>query len=197
MSERTRLARQTPVSECVALLAIEPLLVATTDDLLTVMRRSTAQPQTRVIGVVEPDTGRLAGVLPILRVAEGVVARVVPESLMTNLADLEKIGEFGHRVDERTAGEAMQQPAIVSPDATLTEAFRMMHERRLSGLYVVDAEGRPTDYLDMLELVIRFVDALAAEEAAAEGPAAPAAEPRAPESKAETPGTPGTPDTDA
>jgi hypothetical protein len=37
-----------------------------------------------------------------------------------------------------------------------------MHQRHLSGLYVVDPDGRPTGYLDLLELVLLYVDALEA-----------------------------------
>jgi hypothetical protein len=37
-----------------------------------------------------------------------------------------------------------------------------MHKRHLSGLYVVDEGGRPTGYLDLLELVLLYVDALEA-----------------------------------
>jgi hypothetical protein len=35
-----------------------------------------------------------------------------------------------------------------------------MHARRLSGLYVIDEAGRPTGYLDLLELTMRYVEAL-------------------------------------
>ena len=35
-----------------------------------------------------------------------------------------------------------------------------MRARHLSGLYVVDAAGRPTGYLDLLELPCRYVEAL-------------------------------------
>jgi CBS domain-containing protein len=86
---------------------------------------------------------------------------------MANLDDVEKIAKFGHQVGERTAGEAMQEPATVAADATIVEAFRTMHQRRMSGLYIVDPDGRPTGYLDMLELALRYVDALEAEQAAA------------------------------
>ena len=33
-----------------------------------------------------------------------------------------------------------------------------MHLRHLSGLYVIDEAGRPSGYLDVLELAIRYVD---------------------------------------
>jgi CBS domain-containing protein len=156
-----RLARLTPVSVCQGLLAIEPLLVGTGDDLLVVMRRSTAQPATRLIGVVD-DAGRLVGVLPILRLAESVVARVVPESLLSSIQDVADVAEFGHAVEARAAGEVMLPPATIAPDATVGEAFRQMHHRRLSGLYVVDRDGRPTGYLDLLELALLYVDAIEA-----------------------------------
>lgn len=163
MTGGIRLAKQTPVSVCQKLLEIEPLIVDAGDDLLIVMRRSSAQPETRLIGVVDPDSGVLLGVLPILRIAESVVARVVPESLMTGLVDVDDIARFGIAVDARTAAEAMLPPATIEPDATIGEAFRRMHRRRLSGLYVVDDAGRPTGYLDLLELAVRYVDALEAE----------------------------------
>jgi CBS domain-containing protein len=56
----------------------------------------------------------------------------------------------------------MVEPAAVAPTATLDQAFRLMHERHLSGVYVVDSHGRPTGYLDLLELVLLYVDALEA-----------------------------------
>jgi len=51
-------------------------------------------------------------------------------------------------------------PATISETATIDEAFRRMHARRLSGLYVIDEAGRPTGYLDLLELTMRYVEAL-------------------------------------
>ncbi len=62
-----------------------------------------------------------------------------------------------------TAGDAMIGPAVISPEATIDEAFRVMHARHLSGLYVVDAAGRPTGYLDLLELAMPYVEALEAD----------------------------------
>ncbi len=159
MTGRFSLARHTPVSACQQRLAIEALLVGPDDDLLVVMRRSVAQPETRMIGVVD-QAGTLIGVLPILRLAESVVARVAPEALLTDITDIVDIARFGHAVEARTVRDVMIEPAVVLPDATLDQAFRQMHLRHLSGLYVVDAAGRPTGYLDLLELVILYVDAL-------------------------------------
>ncbi len=162
MSERTRLARDTPVSVCQGLLAIEPLLVQVDDDVLTAMRRSAGQPETRLIGVVDAD-GVLAGVLPVLRLAEAVIARVAPESLLTEIADLADVERFKRAVEAHVVSDLMVEPATVRGDATVDAAFRQMHLRHLSALYVVDRAGRPTGYLDLLELAVNYVDALEGE----------------------------------
>ncbi len=164
MSTRTRLAKNSTVATSQRLLAIEPLLVSAADEVGVVMRRSAAQPETRLLGVVDVD-GVLVGVIPILRLAEIVIAHVVPESLMSDIADVDDVARFGHAVEARTAGEAMIPPAAIDPTATIGDAFKEMHRRRLSGLYVVDPDGRPTGYLDLLELAIRYLDAIEAERA--------------------------------
>lgn len=159
MTDPARLARKSPVSACEGLLAIGPLVVPAGEDLETVARRAMAQPSTRVIGVVD-GSGRLVGILPILRVIEDVVARVAPETLLSDIHDVEDVARFSHAVEARTASDAMMPPASVVPTATVDDAFRLMHQRRLSGLYIVDGEGRPTGYLDMLELAVRYLEAL-------------------------------------
>jgi CBS domain-containing protein len=163
VTDRIQLARHTPVQVCQSLLAIEPLLVGRDDDLLVTMRRAAAQPATRLIGILGDD-GRIVGVLPILRLAEAVVARVVPESLLADISDIADVARFGHTLEARTVGDAMLPPATIRGEATVAEAFHLMHQRRLSGLYVVDADGRPTGYLDLLELAVNYVDALEAAE---------------------------------
>jgi CBS domain-containing protein len=168
MTGRFSLARHTPVSECQQRLAIEMLLVHADDDLLPVMRQAAARPETRVIGVVD-DAGRITGVLPILRLAEAVVSRVAPEALLADISDIGDVARFGHAVESRVVRDAMVEPGIIRPEATLDEAFRLMHHRHLSGLYVVDPDGRPTGYLDLLELVLLYVDALEAPPAPSSG----------------------------
>ena len=159
MTGRFSLARHTPVSACQQRLAIDMLLVGPGDDLLVVIRRSAAQPETRLIGVVD-QAGKLIGVLPIERLAESVVARVAPEALLTDITDIVDVARFGHSVEARAVRDVMVEPAVVLSDATVDQAFRQMHLRGLSGLYVADINGHPTGYLDLLELVLLYVDAL-------------------------------------
>jgi CBS domain-containing protein len=166
VTERYRVARHTHVAVAQDLLAIEPLLADVGEDLLVLLRRAIAQPATRLIGVVDAER-RLVGVLPILRLIESVVARVSPESLLADIADIADVARFGHAVEARTAGDAMLPPAAIAPEATIGEAFRVMHQRHLSALYVVGPDQRPTGYLDLLELAVLYVDAL--EQQAASG----------------------------
>lgn len=145
------------VEACQALLAIEPLVARRDEDLLALMRRAAAQPATRLIAVVD-DAGILVGVVPIMVAADAVVAQVAPEALLAGIADVEDVAHFGHAVEARTAGDLMVEPAGIAPEASIAEAFRRMHDRGLPGLYVVDAAGRPTGYLDLLELIVSYVD---------------------------------------
>lgn len=162
-----RLARQTTVEACQALLAIEPLLVGRDAELLDVVKRAALQPATRLIGVVD-DARVLVGVIPVTKVAESIVARVVPESLLVDIADIDSAARFSHSIEDRTAADIMLEPATTRPEATIGSAFRLMHHRGLGGLYIVDDGGRPVGYLDLLELAIVYVRALEAEAAQAE-----------------------------
>jgi CBS domain-containing protein len=154
-----RLAKQTSVATCQALLEIEPLLVPLEADLLDVVGRSARQPGTRLIGVVDAD-GVLAGVIPITRLAESIVARVVPEALLIDVEDMATAETFRHSVVDRVASAIMLPPATTKATETIADAFRTMHSLRLAGLYIVDADGKPTGYLDLLELALVYAAAL-------------------------------------
>ena len=165
MTRRIRLARHTIVAACQALLEIEPLLVESDADILDVVRSAANRPSNRLIGVVDAG-GRLVGVIPVTRVAESVVARVAPEALLIDVADSESAARFSHSLEDRVAADIMLPPATARPSDTIGAAFRLMHQRRLGGLYVVDDDGRPTGYLDLLELALVYVRALAQETSA-------------------------------
>jgi CBS domain-containing protein len=161
VTDAARQARRTPVRACMDLLPIDPLLVDQDADPLSLVREAAARPETRTIGVVDRD-GVLVGIVPTLRLAETVVARVSPETLLAGAADMREAARFGAEVAARRMADVMLPVASVGPDATVDEAFRVMHQRRLSGLYVTDPAGRPIGYLDLLEVTIRYLDALEA-----------------------------------
>jgi CBS domain-containing protein len=159
--KRDRPGRHTTVAASERMLSIEPLIMNAGTDVLKAIRTAAQHPATRVIGVVD-DGGHLVGVLPILRLAEAVVARVAPEAIMSTLTDLADIASFSHSVEARTVGEAMLDPVGIAPTATIDDAFRRMHARHQSGIYVVDDEGHPIGYLDLLELALVYADVLEA-----------------------------------
>lgn len=159
MSESGRVARQSRVAECQDLLEIGPLLVQLDDDLLEIVRRSSSQPATRTLGVVD-DEGRIVGIIRVLRLTESVVARVAPEAIMAGIQDAEAVGRFARAIEDRVARDIMEPPSTISPDATVSEAFREMHRNQLTGMYVVDPEGRPIGYVDLMELTLCLADAL-------------------------------------
>ena len=144
---------------CMGRLPIEPILVDQDVDPLSIVRLATARPETRLIGVTDP-AGVLVGVVPTLRLAETVVARVSPETLLAGVADLAEAERFGREVGARRVADIMLPVASISGTATVDDAFRQMHARHLSGLYVVDDDGRPTGYLDLLELTMHYLEAL-------------------------------------
>lgn len=163
MTRNLRLARRTTVAATQGILAIEPLLIAGDEDLLTAMRFAAQHPSTRIIGVLGDD-GRLTGVVPVSELATAVVAHAVPEAFFGATGDIEEVGRFARALEAHTIGQIQQPPAVITAERTLGDAFRLMHRRQLSGLYVVDADGRPTGYLDLQELAMRYVEALEAEQ---------------------------------
>ncbi len=148
----------TPITAAEGLLAIEPVLVAADEHLDAVIRRAGASPSTRVLGVVD-GAGVLIGVVTSHDLVAAVVGRLAPGALLAQIHDADGVGEYGRVVEATVAGDLMRPPAALRESATLAEAFHLMYVRHLSGLYVVDAAGRPTGYLDGLELAAAVVAA--------------------------------------
>jgi CBS domain-containing protein len=142
---------RTPIAAAEDLLAIEPVLVAADDHLDAVIRAAGRAPATRVLGVVDAS-GVLVGIVTSHDLVAAVVGRLAPGALLPGIHDIDGMGEYGRYIEARVAGDLMRPPATLPPTATLAEAFRLMHLRHLSGVYVVDASGRPVAYLDGLEL---------------------------------------------
>jgi CBS domain-containing protein len=153
---RARVGARTAITAAEGLLAIEPVLIAPDDHLDVVIRRAGTAPATRVLGVVDA-AGVLIGVVSSHDLVASIVGRLAPASLLAEVHDVEGVEEFDRVVEAELAADLMQAPAALPETATMGEAFRLMHERRISGVYVVDAAGRPIAYLDGLELAAAVV----------------------------------------
>jgi len=148
----------TTITAAEGLLAIEPVLVAADDRLDAVIRRAGASPSTRVLGVVDA-AGVLVGVVTSHDLVAAVVGRLAPAALLTRIHDADGVGEYARYVEATVARDLMRPQAALSQTATMAEAFHLMYLRHVSGVYVVDAAGRPTGYLDGLELAAAVVAA--------------------------------------
>lgn len=122
MTGPARVTRSTPESACEWLLAFEHPSVLRNADLVDVLQMATRRATMRLIGVVDDD-GRLVGVIPIRDLVEAVVARTIPEALMTEAVDIDSVAQFGHVDGSRTAADVMLIPAAVTADATIARGF--------------------------------------------------------------------------
>ena len=165
MTDRPRaLAKRTPVREIDRHLDIGPTIVHEGDDLLAVARVAFAHPQTRILAVVDADE-RLVGLLPVLRLVEEIVARAAPEDVMAGVTDIASAGRFGREIGARVARDLMGPAVWLTPDSTVSDAFRAMHQHHHSGLPVVDAARRVVAYIDLLELALRYLEEIGVEDA--------------------------------
>ncbi len=151
--------RHATVRDSMQSLGIEPLLLHPELDVLDGLREAARRPETRVIGITDEEQ-HLVGILPIVELVTALLGRVMPEAFLPDIEDLEQAAEFGHAVRARTVGEAMLPPISIGLDSTVGEALRLMHEHSLPGLYVVDGDGRPVGFLDLLELAAGVVGML-------------------------------------
>jgi CBS domain-containing protein len=152
------LGPRSPLSAAAGLLAIEPVLVAAEDSLDAVIRQAGAAPATRVLGVVDA-AGVLVGVVKSHDLVAAVLGRLAPGALLTRIYDADGLAEYGRYVDAAVAGDLMRPPAALLETATLADAVHLMYRRELSGIYVIDAAGRPVGYLDGLELAAAILAA--------------------------------------
>ena len=111
-----------------------------------------AHPKVQVVCVVNEE-GRLIGLLDIRDLADDLFFHILPEEFLSEITDLEGVGQFAQKMTMRTAADAMQKPVWVKRQETVKEAFKRMHEHRLPGLPVVDDLYHVVGYVDLLELM--------------------------------------------
>jgi CBS domain-containing protein len=141
------------------------------------MRRTVEKVMTRTVAVVGPRSpfkaivevmadNRVSAV-PVMDDDGALVGIVTEEDLLLKegrfqdhvspLAGPRRRRE-GHKAEGLFAGELMTSPVItVSPNATLAEAARRMHERGVKRLPVIDAEGRLVGIVSRADLLRVFV----------------------------------------
>lgn len=105
--------------------------------------------------------GRRLSAFPVLDRADRVIGLVSEADLLPREAFPARLGRSGRaagRVPAKatalTAGELMTSPAItIGPEATVAEAARIMHSRKLKRLPVIDVEGRLVGIVSRVDLL--------------------------------------------
>ena len=144
--------RETPVEEAVAVLNLEPTIVSPDTPLDEAARTMLTHPNVHVVCVVAED-GRLVGLLGLRTLADDIFFHIMPEEFLSEISDLEEAMEFAKLSRLRTAGDAMQDPIWVKQGETVKDAFKRMHEHRLSGIPLVDDRYHVVGYINLLELL--------------------------------------------
>ena len=144
--------RETPVETVAATLDLQPSLVRADASLTDVVQCMLKHPRVHVVCVVSSDN-RLVGVLDLPSLADDLFFYVLPEEFLGEVTDLDRVMQFADQSRMRNAADAMQEPVWVKAGETVKDAFKRMHERRLSGLPVIDDHYHVIGYINLLELL--------------------------------------------
>lgn len=144
--------RDIRVAEVARTRRLEPVTVRSDTSLDEVALALAARPGVRVACVLSDDE-RLIGLLNVHRIAEDLIFYILPEELLREVTDLERVMDFVAKSRIRTAADAMERPVWVKRTDSLKQALILMHEHRLPGLPVVDDTYHVIGYLDMLSLL--------------------------------------------
>jgi CBS domain-containing protein len=144
--------RDTPIEVVAEILDLEPTIVRLETPLEIVARAMMQHCNVHVACVVD-DHGRLVGLIGLRRLADDLFIHIMPEEFMSEITDLERVMQYADISRMRTAADAMQKPVWVKPEETVKDAFKRMHDHRLSGLPVVDDLYHVVGYINLLELM--------------------------------------------
>ena len=149
--------RDTPVQEVDAILNLEPTIVRADTPLDEVAQAMLSSPNVHVACVVN-DEGRLLGLLGLRTLADDLFFHILPEEFLSEATDLEHVMEFAKKSGMRTAEDAMREPVWVKFGETVKDAFKRMHDHRISGLPLVDSRYQVVGYINLLELMAACVE---------------------------------------
>ena len=149
--------RDRPVEEAVAVLNLEPTIVSPDTPLNEIARLMLSRPSVHVLCVVADD-GRLVGILGLRTLADDIFFHIIPEEFLSEIHDLNEAIEFAKRSRMRTAADSMRDPIWVKRGEKVKDAFKRMHDHRLSGIPVVDDQYHVVGYINLLELIALCCD---------------------------------------
>lgn len=134
------------------------LITATPDTPLTEVIKTLAEKRISGLPVVD-QAGKLVGVISEtdLMWQESGVTPPAYIMLLDSVIYLENPAQYErdlHKALGQTVGEVMSRdPITIAPTKTLSEAARLMHERKIHRLPVLDAEGRVVGLLTRGDII--------------------------------------------
>ena len=144
--------RDTPVETVDSLMNLEPTIVLGSSPLDDVAAAMLAHPSVHVASVVAVD-GRLIGLLKLSTLADDLFFHIMPEEFLSEITDMETMMAYANKTRALTAQDAMIPAVWVKREDTVKEAFKRMHENKLSGLPLVDERYQVIGYINLLELL--------------------------------------------
>lgn len=132
----------------------KPLTATEDEPLLEVATAMLARPEVRTVAVVDVE-GAVVGIIISRMLAEHFFVEEFPAVIFGEVASLRssldavRVGQRYH-----SAGEMMGEPVVVKLEDSLHDAFVRIHTTNAAGLPVVDDEGRPVAYLDLMTLAL-------------------------------------------
>ncbi len=144
--------RNTPVSEIIHLLNIQPTIVRVDTPLFDVVNQLQINPGMPAACVVNNEE-RLVGVIPLKGLADIMMAPVMPEAYINDPEGYDKAVKFSDVNQLPIAAAIMSDPVYVLEDETLEHTYQRMKDRNLSGLPVVDKLYRVKGFITLLGLM--------------------------------------------
>jgi CBS domain-containing protein len=150
------ITRNTPVLKVNEILNLIPVIVRHNTPLPEVAEAMAQNPSVNVACVVD-DQARLVGLLPLQNLADDLFMLVVPEEFLSEARDLADALQFATMSRTQTAGDAMLEPISVTKNERVRDAFRKLHDHKLSGLPIVDEHNKITGYITLLEMLVLYI----------------------------------------
>lgn len=157
LSSNWKVRRDTLVKYLPDFMKLRPTIVNENILLDEVACKMVDNPANHVVCVVNEES-RLIGAIDLTTLADDLFFRIFPEEFLSELTDLEHLMDFAEKSKALTAKDAMRKPVWVKESDTVKEAFKRMHENKLSGLPIVDDSYRVKAYINLLTLLSHCVE---------------------------------------
>jgi CBS domain-containing protein len=152
-----KIDRATPVSRIVEVLDLAPIAVQADTPIQNIVDEMMARPRVHMVNVVNRED-RLVGLIDLQRLADAFFFSVFPEEFLSEIKEIKNVMDYARQMQHNTAEDLMREPVWVKMDDTLEQAFRLMHENKLSGLPVIDDHYHLVGYINLLEIMMVCMD---------------------------------------